>query len=671
MLRFVKKNKTIIKGQIMTEERNGFYFELLELLEQDPEKRFYADNGKDLLRNKVYECAMKMDKDLIKLLLSNDRMKDKFFTDIDGTLVFDKTAFGWAVNNKAFLQDSYTRFKNTIGLIDSKEQFISSKNDVVLSFPYKDCVLEGGQTKEDQKRGEIFYNELLAPDDVDRLLAPKVFTNMKRYTKDGEENIFSFLDSDNLLIKGNNLLSLSSIKQRYRGKVKCIYADIPYNTGSDSFNYNDDFSRSTWLVFMKNRINELKDFLADDGVMLVQCSFHQYAYLKILMDEIIGHKNYKMTINIQVRHQSRILTGDKEYNDIIEYILLYSKDPEYKIPKIKEEKLIDDYVYSIKEKAPGQKVKMGDKDVFIFLPSEYEVVKNKANKQNFKTLSIRGSIREKNSSGRFYVKYLEQLTSKYPPETLFKVSDMGDDMYDYRYFALPKEHLKNGIYYQGMPTSSSTTYKPYPNFFNFVDEYNMVNYEGEVEFRNGKKPEELIRHLLEIFTEKGDYVLDSFVGSGTTCAVAQKLERKFIGIEQMDYVQSITLERLKQVINGEKSGISKSVNWQGGGSFVYCELKELNQRYIDEIQVADDNKLNDLYKEITNSEFISYKADINKLKESEQDFKEISTEDKRNFLIQVLDKNLLYVNYCDMEDEDLAVTEEEKAFARSFYSEGV
>ena len=272
-------------------ERHGFYFELLDLLKQDPKQRFYADNGKDLLRNKVYECAMKMDKDLIKLLLSNNRMKEKFFTDIDGTLVFDKTAFGWAINNKAFLQDSYTRFKNTIGLIDSKEQFISSKNDVVLSFPYKDCVLEGGQTKDDQKRGEIFYNELLAPDDVDRLLAPKVFTNMKRYTKDGEESITEFDDKDNLLIKGNNLLALSSILKRYEGRVKCIYIDPPYNTGSDTFNYNDNFNHSSWLVFMKNRLLLAKRLLREDGSIFVQCDDYEDAYLKVLMDEIFGEEN--------------------------------------------------------------------------------------------------------------------------------------------------------------------------------------------------------------------------------------------------------------------------------------------------------------------------------------------------------------------------------------------
>ena len=193
----------------------------------------------------------------------------------------------------------------------------------------------------------------------------------------------------------------------------------------------------------------------------------------------------------------------------------------------------------------------------------------------------------------------------------------------------------------------------------------------KTDFKGGQKPEELIARVLNSVTNENDIVLDFHLGSGTTASVAHKLNRQWIGIEQMDYIDTITKKRMRNVLEGDNSGISKSINWQGGGSFIYCELKELNHKYIDEIQVADDNKLDDLYKEITDSEFISYKADINKLKESEQDFKELSTEDKRSFLIQVLDKNLLYVNYCDMEDEDLAVTEEEKAFARSFYGEGV
>ena len=287
---------TLIKKEI-------FFTELLNLLKLAPQNRFYSDNG-EILRNKVYEAAMKMDLDLIKLLLSSERMKQKFFTKVDDVLVFDKISFGWAINNKAFLQDSYTRFKNTIGLIDSKEQFISSKNDVVLSFPYKDCVLEGGQTKEDQKRGEIFYNELLAPDDVDRLLAPKVFTNIKRYTKNGEESITEFNDNDNLLIKGNNLLALSSILKRYEGKVKCIYIDPPYNTGGDSFKYNDNFNHSAWLTFMKNRLIYAKKLLSKNGLIFVQCDDNEQAYLKVLMDEIFTVDNFVNNISVKMSEAS-------------------------------------------------------------------------------------------------------------------------------------------------------------------------------------------------------------------------------------------------------------------------------------------------------------------------------------------------------------------------------
>lgn len=278
-----------------TGTKKAFYEELLEVLKQDTQKRFFADNG-DLLRNTLYECAMKMDPNLIKLLLSNGRVKERYFTKVDDILVFDKVGFGWAINNKLFLKDSYTRFKNTIGLVDSNERFISSKNDVVLSFPYKDCILEGGQTKEDQKRGEIFYNEILAPDDVDRLLAPKIFTNAKRYTKDGEEEITEFKDSDNLLIKGNNLLALSSILKRYEGLVKCIYIDPPFNTEKDSFKYNDNFNHSTWLTFMKNRLFLAKKLLSDDGFIFVHLDWNESHYCKILMDEIFGKENFKNNI---------------------------------------------------------------------------------------------------------------------------------------------------------------------------------------------------------------------------------------------------------------------------------------------------------------------------------------------------------------------------------------
>ena len=567
----------------MAERREGFYIELLDLLKQDPENRFYSENGKDLLRNKLYECAMKMDKDLIKLLLSNERIKNKFFTDVDGLLVFDKTAFGWAINNKAFLNDSYTRFKNTIGLIDSNEQFISSKNDVVLSFPYKDCVLEGGQTKEDQKRDEIYYNELLAPDDVDRLLAPKVFTNAKRYTKDGEEVVTSFNDDDNLLIKGNNLLALSSILKRYEGKVKCIYIDPPYNTGSDSFKYNDNFNHSSWLVFMRNRLHLAKKLLTEDGSIYVQIDNNELHYLKVLMDEIFGSENFQREI-------IWVLKGVSGYKSLIqnfvrghETILFYTKSKNFVFNK-------------------------------LYLPYSKEQIARFSsideNGRKYKTIT---------KDRRLYLDEAKGLP----------ISDVWDDIASFQ---------------------------------------TVVNAEEITGFAT-QKPEKLIERIINASTNENDIVCDFQLGSGTTAAVAHKLNRQWIAIEQMDYIKSITSKRLKNVINGEQGGISKSVNWQGGGSFVYCELKELNQKYIDEIMVADDDKLIELYPQIIESEFISYKADINKLKEGIEDFKRLETDEKRRFLIEILDKNLLYVNYSDIEDEDFCVSEEDKAFTKSFYGD--
>ncbi len=195
--------------------------------------------------------------------------KSIFFTEVGSVLVFDKVKFGWVVNNREFLPDSYTRYKNKIGLVDGNEVNISNTKDVVLVWPYKDCVLEGGQTEEEQSRSEIFYNELLAPDEIDRLLYPKVFTNACRYTKDDDVPVGELLEKDNLLIKGNNLLALGSLLKRYEGKVKLIYIDPPYNTEGDEFKYNDKFNHSTWLTFMKNRLEFAKKLLIENGVIFI------------------------------------------------------------------------------------------------------------------------------------------------------------------------------------------------------------------------------------------------------------------------------------------------------------------------------------------------------------------------------------------------------------------
>ena len=673
----------------MAERREGFYIELLDLLKQDHENRFYSENGKDLLRNKLYECAMKMDKELIKLLLSNERIKNKFFTDVDGLLVFDKTAFGWAINNKAFLNDSYTRFKNTIGLIDSNEQFISSKNDVVLSFPYKDCVLEGGQTKEDQKRDEIYYNELLAPDDVDRLLAPKVFTNAKRYTKDGEEVITTFNDDDNLLIKGNNLLALSSILKRYEGKVKCIYIDPPYNTGSDNFNH------STWLIFMRNRLKLAYKLLKSDGYLFVQCDDNEQAYLRVLIDEIFNKDNFinVVTVKTKIGGVSGSSEG-KSLKDATEFINIYAKNksesllnPVYvKTPLNKYVQQYQDdgkswkYTSIITNMSGKKKVKEIDgftfysydtfetKSVTRFAKDNgltVDEVYNKYNDKIFRTTNAQSSIRQTVISETKDINSVivgcEYIPTKGKNkgnlvEILYK--DTNRNMLMFLSDCVQKEG--NNYYYL---EKVSTLWDDI--------QYNNISKDGGVDFANGKKPETLIKRVLDLATKKNDIILDFHLGSGTTCAVAHKMQRQYIGIEQLNYGENDSVVRLNNVINADKTGVStnEDINWQGGGSFVYCELKELNQKYIDEIMIADDDKLIDLYPQITESEFISYKADINKLKEGIEDFKRLETEEKRRFLIEILDKNLLYVNYSDIEDEDFCISEEEKAFTKSFYGD--
>jgi len=263
----------------------NYYDSLIALLKQD--SRFFTESG-ILLRNAVYEAAMQMDAELIKLLLTDDVIKAQFFTDIDGVLVFDKVGFGWVINNRQFLPDSYTRYKNKIGLADEHGDLISQSGNVELVFPYKDCVLEGGQTKDDQKRSEIFYNVMLAPNEIDRMLYPKSFCNAKRYTADGMTRISELLSGDNLVIKGNNLLSLSSLLAKYERSIKCIYIDVPYNTGNDNFGYNDKFNHSSWLTFMKNRLELAHRLLRKDGTIAISVDNYEIAYLLVLLDEIFG-----------------------------------------------------------------------------------------------------------------------------------------------------------------------------------------------------------------------------------------------------------------------------------------------------------------------------------------------------------------------------------------------
>lgn len=642
----------------MGQSKDGFYHELLNVLKQDSGKRFYADNG-DLLRNKVAECAMNLDNELIKLLLSNERVKNRFFTKVNDLLVFDKMAFVWAINNKAFLKDSYTRFKNKIGFTDENGQFISSKKDVVLSFPYKDCILEGGQTKEDRNRDEIYYNELLAPDDIDRLLAPKVFTNAKKYTKDNVIDITKFDENDNLIIKGNNLLGLSSLLGRFENSIKCVFIDPPYyfidTKPSDTFCYNSNFKLSTWLVFMKNRLEQTYKLLKKNGVLFITISDEGAHYLKVLADEIFDMENFIADITWEAR---KSISSDGLMSMNSNHILVYAKDKNtINKNNFRLALNIEDFKYDNNDGKGCYRLEPFDAPN-IRKNLEYDIV-NPNTGEVFKPPVGRCWRTEKTT----YEKYLAE------GKIRFGINGNAKPQYKAYY-----NEVKNA----GKGKASSTIFHDIDMQTIIWSELDtntnatkdLVSLFGSNVFTN-PKPEDLLKRIIELSTDENDIVLDYYMGSATTQSVAMKMRRRFIGIEQMDYINTVSIEKLKKVMNGEDSEtkIAKAENWTGGGSFVYCELKELNQKFVDKIKVADDKRLNELYKTIINSEFISYKAEINKLKDSEQEFEQLSIDDKKKFLIEVLDKNMLYVNYCDIDDNDFEITEQEKAFTKSFYGD--
>ena len=639
---------------------NNFYETVLEVLKKD--ERFFADDG-EFLRNAVYEAAMKMDANLIKNLYENEECRCHLFTDVNGIAVFDKVGFGWVINNKDFLPGSYTRYKNKIGLVNGKEEYISSLNDVELVFPYKDCVLEGGQKQEDQEKLEVFYNVSLAPDEVDRLLSDKVLCNAKQYSKDGIKTVDTFNENDNLIIKGNNLLVISSLLHKYEGKVKCIYIDPPYNTGNDSFCYNDRFNHSSWLVFMKNRLELAKRLLNSSGVIFVHCDDNEQAYLKVLMDEIFGKECFVETITVVNNPRGRDYGGIANMHEFIHvYTKGSSDDSLYNIADPNKEFPYEDDIggYEIRElRNRNTAFHIGNRPNLCY---PFYVNPNKEVDNGFLEIALEPKegfieVMPAKSMGIQTVWRWGKERSK----DALNVNLVGKKMKEEGRFMIVEKYRENSrmarsVWWDKEVNSERGT-------------VHLRELFGEKVF-NFPKPEELIKRILEIGTKENDLVLDFHLGSGTTSAVAHKMKRRYIGVEQMDYIKNVTIERMKKVIEGEQGGISQAVNWQGGGSFIYCELAELNQKYADMILSAKNEKeLYEIWKEIQETGFISCYVNPKDIDESAEDFMALSFDDKKHLFMELLDVNQLYVNYCDIDDETFEISEEDKAFNKSFYGD--
>ncbi len=552
-------------------------------------------------KEQLVTLILQHDEKLLTFMLEHenaDDYKNAFFKMIANTLVFNEKALLECLEIKE-LENSFTRFKNKIGLY-SQGGLIKSSELVVLNFPFKDNVLLGNAKDNSTKSKECFYHEILHKKEIDTLLKKKALCNFEMH---GEGDLESALQdkNTNYLIKGNNLIALHSLKKKFSKQVKCIYIDPPYNTGNDSFNYNDNFNHSSWLVFMKNRLEAAREFLSDDGSIYINLDYNEVHYCKVLMDEIFKRENFRSEIIWRMGFLSGYKTAAKKYIRNHDTILFYSKS--------------DNYLFN--------KTYIENKD-FLQLLTKNEV-------QNaFKKFSF---PQEKVDDFLTFINH-ENRGEKYPLEDTWN-SNKWDKL--------------NSI---AIDSSVSR-----------VDETIAIDDEN---FK-GQKPEALISRILEVSTNENDLVLDFFAGSGTTCAVAHKMKRRYIGIEQMDYIETITKERLKKVIEGEQGGISKKCGFKGGGSFVYAELKEVNLEIKKQILNAKSaNECLKIFNDL-NERFLK-RADCKIDEIDSEEFQNLDLNEQKRICCTLLDSNEDYLNLGDMDEDAWGIDEITKKYNEIFYS---
>jgi adenine-specific DNA-methyltransferase len=384
-------------------------------------------------------------------------------------------------------------------------------------------------------------------------------------------------ETPNMLIHGDNLEALKALLPYYAGRVKCIYIDPPYNTGKAMEHYDDNLEHSIWLSIIYPRLLLLRELLASDGFICAQIDDSEGPYLKILMDEVFGRKNYIATFFVRVRYAEKTLTQDMAFHKQIEQIHIYRQSNAAR-PNLPQEEISYEKFnfYMITQSKPSKLLELGGKRVEVFTKDGWVVKEQEASVDGLKEIWASGSILDGNSSGRFFRDYLAGRAKDDGLGALYKVENIGDDGLGYRYFSGPKKsNATKGKYYQGVPVENrqgGSLTKPIENFYDLADRFGNCRLEGGADFRSGKKPEALIQIILKRFSDAGDLVLDSFLGSGTTAAVAHKMGRRYIGIEDQDHALTRCVPRLKSVIEGEQSGISEVVGWKGGGGFRFYKL---------------------------------------------------------------------------------------------------
>ncbi|MGN8285185.1 DNA methyltransferase [Helicobacter pylori] len=556
-------------------------------------------------KERLVTLILQHDEKLLTFMLEHENANDykkHFFKTIANSLVFNEKALSECLEKYLEIKEldrSFTRFKNKIGLY-SQGRPIKSSELVVLNFPFKDNVLLGNAKDNNTKSNELFYHEILHKKEIDTLLRKKALCHFEMHGQGDLENALKDKNT-NYLIKGNNLIALHSLKKKFAKQVKCIYIDPPYNTGNDSFNYNDNFNHSSWLVFMKNRLEAAREFLSDDGSIYISLDYNEVHYCKVLMDEIFGVENFQREIIWRIGWLSGYKTSINNFIRNHDTILFYSKN--------------------------------ADK---LFFNKKY--IENKDFKELIKIEKIQSNLDNLGIDREKQKKIIKIINHETRPE---------------RY---PLEDIWNG------------------NEYDDLNSIAIVSYSGETvskmlgtEEIKGQKSEKLIQRILEVSTNENDLVLDFFAGSGTTCAVAHKMKRRYIGIEQMDYIETITKERLKKVIEGEQGGISKKCGFKGGGSFVYAELKEVNLEIKKQILNANSKSeclkiFNDL------SERFLKRADCKTDEIHSEEFQNLDLNEQKRIYCKLFDSNEDYLNLGDIDEDAWEIDDSTKKYNEIFYS---
>ena len=722
-------------------EKNKTRQKIIDVLKQDD--RLWSKGKTELNQTNLLHLIEKIDETIIGLLLEEKELREEFFIKIKDAFVFKTNNFRFFMEENK-IDNSYTAYKNRIGLTDGKK-FLKDTNDVVLDFPYKDCVLEGGQSSEEgidtyygyqettykdkldengekikngrknvkvideeghfeekqAKRKEVFFNSVLAHDEIDRLFDHKAFTNWKRFTKDGEQEVKEIkrdIDGtikENLIIKGNNLLALHSLKNQFAGKVKLIYIDPPYyfneTKANDSFAYNSNFKLSTWLTFMKNRLDVAKNLLADEGTIFVQIKDDGMAYLKLLMDDVFGINNFVNCIAVKMSEATGVKMSHvkSRFPNIKEYILFYKKSANFKgfnrIDKYENKEwdkenniFLDNFsqeernrLIEIKEK---NEIKQEDVNEAIKILSN---VKKVFLSQKIKELSKDTDIDEWLFENSFRI--IKTVGSSSLAKQVLKLKN------------IPKQKIsaftsKNGILIFYLTDFNRDTRHPrlrvifadeniWKNpcdFWQDIKTSGAIANERGVQLSGGKKPEKLLHRIIDMTTEEGDIVLDYHSGSGTTAGVAHKMKRQWITIEQIDNQIDLSLTGLNNVIDEDKTGISNLVNWEGGGDFIYFELAKWNETAKEKIQEAKSlEELKTFFDEMYERYFLNYNLKIKEFKEKvlkEENFRKLSLDEQKKIFVAMLDNNQTYVNKTEMADKKFGIDKKDQKLTSQFYN---